>query len=426
MPRQPTHARPLAAQVPPEVLEQLLRALVAVRRTLLEEPRHDDLEVPAQAPVHTPERRRDLAPDHHRRVRQRLKRQVVRQLSAQRLVQHHAEAVEVAPRVRQLRPGDLLRRHVRQRADHRALRRAARALRSCAIAAEPQHHRQRPQRVERRIRVPRHRRHAEVEDLRVTLRRHQDVARLQVAVRDPARMRVRHRLHDLREERHDLPRRPLRRAAPLRQRLPVHELHHEVRVRRHPRAVGARVEDLRDPRVRQVAEQLDLLPEATERAAAPRADPEHLDRHRVARPRADALQHHAASALTEQARHLVLPHHRRDLERRVRLVDRAGDIDDAAHRVARVPVGVEHVEHLPLDLLRRMLPHPIARVRLGQVANRIEQRRHLAVAGGSALSIGWAPGVLHRRTGGRLHDLLNRIGTVRPQSEGLDGPLWPA
>jgi hypothetical protein len=134
--------------------------------------------------------------------------------------------------------------------------------------------------------------------------------------------------------------------------------------------------------MRQVAEELDLLAEAAERAAAPRADPEHLDRDRVARLRADPLQHHAAAALAEEAGDLVLADHRRDLWRRRRLIDRARDIHDRPHDARGGAIGLEHGEDLRAHRGGRMALDPGASLLGGQVADCVEQRRGLAIARG--------------------------------------------
>ena len=227
--------------------DELLGALVAARRVLLQRTQHDRLQ-----------RRRDprleLARRHRRLVdlldRDRDRRLAVeRDLAGQQLVEHDPGRVQVGAAVDRVALG-LLGREVLDRADDRA---GLGHLRGLARAGD-----------------------AEVGDLGLALAVDDHVLRLDVAVHDPAPVRVAERAQDLLGERdRDLGRQRPALGHELLQRPPVDQLHRDVR-----RAVPLRaVEDRDDVRVREPGRGLRLAPEALAELRAPR---------RSARPSASA------------------------------------------------------------------------------------------------------------------------------------------
>ena len=126
------------------------------------------------------------------RLREQLHRRaaLVRALPRQHLVEHHAQCVDVRPRVDVVRVHHLLRRHVGRRADDHARRR----------------HR-------RLVRLVRELRDAQVRQLRRPVRVEHDVLGLDVAVDNPVPVRHLQRERDLRSDAHRLGHRE--RAAPL-------------------------------------------------------------------------------------------------------------------------------------------------------------------------------------------------------------------
>ena len=188
MQRDSPHARALSTQKSLEIIKKLRRTFVPIGGPLLEQSRDDHLEVATETAIDAANCGGNLVANHHRCVCQRSQREVVRKFAAQRLVEHHADRIEIAARIDHLRARNLLRRHVRQRAHHRAfcsLRRAAGRV-AVAGACKLQHHRECAQRIKRGIGALRHARHAEIENLRTTIRGDEDVARLEIAVDDSA------------------------------------------------------------------------------------------------------------------------------------------------------------------------------------------------------------------------------------------------
>ena len=184
----------------------------------------------------------------------RLRRCLVGQPAGQQAVHGDAERVDVGL-VRQRFHADLLRRHVRRRADTRDLR---------GLVAEPL--------LERG---------AEVAHLGLAVLRKQDVARLDVAVDHAVLERVLQRADALEDDLDHLVERQQRADVGVRlERLAGHVLHHQVAV------VGLdhRVEDVDDVRVVQLAGKRRLGDERlVQHALAVRVgvgvEQEHLDRH---------------------------------------------------------------------------------------------------------------------------------------------------
>ncbi len=134
-------------------------------------------------------------------------------------------------------------------------------------------------------------RDAEVDDHRPAVRPHQDVARFQIAVNDPVRVRVLNRVAHRGEERDArLESEPGSRRVLL-ERSAVHVLHGDPGLRHATRARHlARVEHARDPRVVEASEDLGLEPEPCAHFGRDRTGREQLDRGRPAITRAELAQ----------------------------------------------------------------------------------------------------------------------------------------
>ena len=143
---------------------------------------------------------------------------------------------------------------------------------------------------------------AEVSDLDAAVAKHHDVLRLDVAVDDAARMRVRERLHDLRDEVQRLT--PVELAALfhiLLERDAVDELHDDV-LRR-----GARhVIDRNDVRVGKHRDGLGFIVEAAAEIRVAREIAfQYLDRHKAVEPVALGLIDHCHAAAADQLKQLI-------------------------------------------------------------------------------------------------------------------------
>ena len=190
-----------------------------------------------------------------------------RESPRQHFVEHDARGVDVRARVRAVAPR-LLGRHVVHRAE-RLLRERVGGIGKAGDA--------------------------KVGDLDAAVAQDHDVLRLDVAVDDAARMRVRERLHDLRDE--------MQRFAPvelaalfhiLLERDTVDELHDDIL-----RFAAAHVVDRNDIRVREHRDGLRLVAEAAaEVRVLGKVAFEHLDRHKAIEPVALGLvdDRHAAAA----------------------------------------------------------------------------------------------------------------------------------
>ena len=212
------------------------------------------------------------------------------------LVQDHPQRVDVAARIDLRRVAQqLLRAHVGQRPDQ---------LTDVGL--------------QRRVRVgvgePRH---AEIEDVGLARFVHQDVGGLEIAMDDRALVRVLDAVANLRHQLQPLPQVEPVRVAVGKQRLPVHQLHGEVRLAP-KRGVGhPRVVDLRDAGVLQPAQRLRLVLEAAEHLAGGISRADHLQGHGAMRELLLRLVDRAHPALTEQANDAIPPNPRRQCLRGV-------------------------------------------------------------------------------------------------------------
>ena len=189
-------------------------------------------------------------------------------LAGEALVEDAAEREDVRARVDVRSAVRLLRRHVRGRADHGAARRG-------------------PLRVGERGQ-------AEVDDLGLPQRAagEEDVARLEIAVHDPSRVRRAERPPEVLAERRGLARRERRAPDPRRQILPVDPLHRQV-----PQALGGdAVGDVaHDAGVMELRQRQGLALEAQLLLVEGRAQ-EHLERHRRLRSEIAGPVHGAHAA----------------------------------------------------------------------------------------------------------------------------------
>jgi hypothetical protein len=171
---------------------------------------------------------------------------LVRPLAAQQLVEHHAQRVHVAGR-RERQSRKLLRARVARRQRAAGLARELGLGDGVALGVE-------------QLGDP------EVQQPHLTLRRDQDVGRLQVAVDDEVRVCMLHGQQHLAEEPHALAQRQPALVAPGRDRLALDVLQREPRL---PVARDAGVEQTRDVRMAQRGEDVALALEAHgERLAA--------------------------------------------------------------------------------------------------------------------------------------------------------------
>ena len=278
-----TRERPRMGGLPVEdalqVAGEFPGRLVAARRFLLQELRHHGLHVARKRAVESAKRRRHLVPDDGGGRHDVPPVHRIGHAPRQRLVQHDPDRVEIAPGVGLLCAAELLRGHVRNGPDELARHRAHGRLGSL--------------RALRRVRVH-DARHTEIDDLREAGRRDQHVARLQVAVHDPACVRVPDRVRDLQEELQHVFQPHSAGADPRRERDAFDELHHEERSRRKVRGIGAGTVDPRDPRVLKAAQEPHLSTEPAQRAGVPCAAVEHLHGHDAIGLRLARAQDHAA------------------------------------------------------------------------------------------------------------------------------------
>ena len=106
---------------PTEILDELIRRLIAVSRFLLEQLRNDRLYTAGERWINAAERRRHHASDRVCRRGNRTSIDRVGKLSRETLIEHHADRVEIAPLFDGTRPLELLRTHVRNRT-HKVIR----------------------------------------------------------------------------------------------------------------------------------------------------------------------------------------------------------------------------------------------------------------------------------------------------------------
>jgi hypothetical protein len=194
--------------------------------------------------------------------------------------------------------------------------------------------------------APQHLGEAPVHDLHLAERADHDVRGLEVAVQHALAVRIGDRLAHRLEYREHAPAVLIRRAALLqerRQRLPLDQLHREVRP-----LVGHQAELVHghDAGVLQLAADLRLLDEALhDLGALGQLAVEHLHRHVAAEVRVVALEDHAHAAARDLAQQLVVAAPlRHELRRR-----RAG-IDDRRGAVLRARVGQQDLGREPRPL----------------------------------------------------------------------------
>ncbi len=251
--RSPPRLHGLSLEIAAHVLGELIGGGVPQVGLLAHRAEHDGVEVgaePRRAGART--LRVGLADDPHQLLRV-ARLDPVGFLVREQLVEHDAQRVDVARR-RDRAAADLLRARVLGR-ERPQQRRRLLPHRRAGIG---------PQQL----------RDSEVEQLRRALRRHEDVAGLQVAVDHEVLVGVLHRGADLPEEDEPVPDRELVAAAEVEQRDALDVLHDEVGL---AFLGGAAVEQPRDPGVVERGRDLALVAKALQRLRAGHSGADELD-----------------------------------------------------------------------------------------------------------------------------------------------------
>jgi hypothetical protein len=282
--RRPRLDRP-SRQQPPQVVGEGRHAGVPAIGLLAQSARDDRLQVAAQRAVAFAERPRRLLRDAPQAARQRIGGDVDGQRAGEQLVGDDAEAVDVRAHVDPRRvAARLLGAHVRQGAEQLAVPGLPRGV---AVEVEQAGD-------------------AEVEDLAPAGFVDQHVGGLEVAVHQPALVRVADRLGDGDHHADPLGERARGGLRPLLQRDAAHEFHRQERLFAGRRAERAGGEDLGDPGMLQPAERFGLQQQPRAAGRADELRGQHLERDLPARPFLLGAVDDAHAAAAEQREHAEL------------------------------------------------------------------------------------------------------------------------